>query len=111
MKISNLKDKLLTCAIIAVLVGIMYLFDIPCPFKWLFKIPCPGCGMTRAYISLLHLDIPGAFGFNPMFWSVPILFLIYLFDGRLFKNSLLNTILTASIIAGFFIFWIVDLIF
>ena len=87
MKIKNAKEKLITCLLIAVIVAVMYLFHIPCPFKAIFSIPCPGCGMTRAYLSLLSFDFVKALEYNPMFWSVPVLFVFYFFDGRVFKKK------------------------
>lgn len=89
----------------------MYLFEITCFFKWIFGICCPGCGITRAYISLLRLDFAAAFRFNPMFWSVPILVLLYLFDGRLFKQKWLNTAALVGTLSEFILFWIIRLIF
>lgn len=35
-----------------------------CPFRALTGLPCPGCGMTRAFCSLGHGDLQGAFGYN-----------------------------------------------
>ena len=35
-------------------------------------LPCPGCGMTRAFFCLLHLDIKSAFYYHPLFWFVPV---------------------------------------
>lgn len=84
-----------------ILVGVLSYFSVPCLFKTFFGIPCPGCGMTRAYLSLLHLDFAAAFSFHPMFWSVPILYLYILYDGRLFKNKRLNTGVLLAIGLGF----------
>ena len=110
MKIKNLTEKLITFGVIAAIVAIMYFLDIRCFFKLLFNIPCPGCGMTRAYISLLHLDLAAAFRLNPMFWSVPILAALYLFDGKLFKQKWLNYAITVGVLSGFIICWIIRLI-
>ena len=110
MKINNLTEKLITLAMLAVLVVVMYCLDIQCFFKLIFGITCPGCGITRASIRLLHLDFRGAFSLNPMVWSVPILGLLYLFDGRIFKQRWLNTLITVGILAGFIICWVVRLI-
>ena len=56
-------------------------FDIvsmPCLFKAVFKIPCPGCGMTRAFKSIIQLDFIQAFKFNIL--SIPLfIFLILMF--------------------------------
>ena len=42
-------------------------FGIPCLFYTLTGLLCPGCGNTRAAFALLRLDLPAAFGFNPLF--------------------------------------------
>ena len=47
------------CCVIALYVA-LHLIGITCPIKYLTGISCPGCGMSRAYICLLRLDIRGA---------------------------------------------------
>ena len=37
-----------------------------CPFRALTGLPCPGCGMTRAFCSMGHGDLSGAFGYNAL---------------------------------------------
>ena len=61
MKIQKLSEKLITLLAVAVLVVVMNIIDVACVFKEIFGIFCPGCGMTRAYISLLYLDFRSAF--------------------------------------------------
>lgn len=111
MKIKNLTEKLITLGVIAALVLVMYLLDIRCFFKLLLGISCPGCGITRAYLSLLRLDIAAAFRFNPMFWSVPLLGVLYLFDGQPFKYKWLNSLMLWGILGGFALCWVLRLIF
>lgn len=49
----------------------------PCPFLYFTGYYCPGCGSSRAFHQLLHGNIYGALGFNPlMVISIP--FIIYL---------------------------------
>ncbi len=108
-KINNLRDKLITCVILVVVLAVFKLFDIPCVFNLLFKIPCPSCGMTRAYINLLHFDIMGAFCMHPMFWSVPVLLVYYFADWKLFKIKWLDNAVLILIGAGFLINWIVEI--
>jgi hypothetical protein len=45
-----------------------------CPFKALTGLPCPGCGMTRALLSMTKGDFHGAFAFNP--FSFFLLFMV-----------------------------------
>ena len=110
MKILNWKDKLLTCIIFLVCLAGYRLLDIQCLIKPLLGIPCPGCGMTRAYIRVLHLDFAGAFRFHPMFWAMPILFTYYLFDGKLIKNKWVDNGILILIGVGFLVNWIIQLV-
>lgn len=58
----------------------LYLLDIKCIFKLLYGISCPGCGLTRAYKSLINLDIASAMYFHPLFWTIPIIVFLYIKD-------------------------------
>ena len=50
----------------------MQLLGITCPIKFVTGISCPGCGMTRAWLSLLlRHDLAAAFRYHPLFWVVP----------------------------------------
>ena len=64
----------------AILVIIIFLFitKFTCLIKLITGFPCPACGITRAYISLLHFRFEDAFNFNPLFWFIPpiVLFII-----------------------------------
>ena len=41
-----------------------------CLFRFVTGLECPGCGMTRAFLSLADLDPVAAFHYNP--WSLPL---------------------------------------
>lgn len=43
---------------------------IPCIFKTVFNFECPGCGLTRAFISLLEMDFVGAYQSNALIFIV-----------------------------------------
>jgi uncharacterized protein DUF2752 len=48
-----------------------------CLFKALTGLPCPGCGLTRAFSSLLHGQFARAYAFHPFaFLFVPLAFLL-----------------------------------
>lgn len=107
MKIANIKDKLITLLILLGLLVIFVVFKVPCVVSYFLHIHCPGCGMTRAYLNLLQLNIAGAFNMHPMFWSMPILLVFYLKDWHLFKNKWLNEGILILISLGFIINWII----
>ena len=106
MKIRYLKEKLWVSAAILAGVGLLYILQISCPIRALLGIPCPGCGMTRALLCLLRLDFAAAFSYHKMFWSVPLLYLCFLCDGRLFPQKWQNALLYSLLAAGFLINWI-----
>lgn len=73
-KRKNQLQALVAVMAVVCLYAFMQMLGITCPIKYMTGISCAGCGMTRAYLSLLHLDIGGAFAYHPLFWLVPIMF-------------------------------------
>ena len=73
MKTQKLKKQILTFF----LIGIIMLVFYKCPYDFLLGLSCPGCGMTRAFLSLARFDIQSAFYYHPLF-PVVILFVGYL---------------------------------
>lgn len=111
MKIQGFKYKLITFGAAIGIIAIMYHFDLPCPFQFLFHIDCPGCGITRAYISLFRLDLRAAFSYHPLFWTVPLCLILYLFDGKLFRKQWINNLLIGLLAFGFLGLWLLRLLF
>ncbi|MCH5187495.1 MAG: DUF2752 domain-containing protein [Oscillospiraceae bacterium] len=93
--------KIIFTFLYLVLVYVRHVFGIPCIYLYLFHIKCPGCGMTRSMLSVLRGDFRRAFLHNPMFWSVPILYIFFLMDGHVFKNKYKNYITLGVIFSGF----------
>lgn len=106
MKIHNPKDKMLTLVLLAAVLGAYLLLRIPCPVQHFLHIPCPCCGMTRAWRLVLQGDFAAAFQMHGMFWSVPLLMVLYIFDCKIFPKKWLNDILLYSLALGFGINWI-----
>ena len=61
---------LLLLSLMAICV-IMLIFKIPCPIKLFFGVSCAGCGMSRAWISAIRLDLHGAFYYHPLWFALP----------------------------------------
>ena len=84
--------------------GIMQYMGITCPIKYITGISCAGCGMTRAWIALLHFDINTAFMYHPLFFLPPVALIIFLLRKKL--NKKLYYTLFAIILAAFIIVYI-----
>lgn len=69
--------------IAAVYLVMELVFGITCPILFLTGISCAGCGMSRAWLCLLHLDVAGAFSYHPLFWIPPIALVLFLNCHRL----------------------------
>ena len=51
-----------------------------CVFLDFLGFPCPGCGMTRAFFSLLRLDIAAAWRYHPLVFAMPYVVAYLFFD-------------------------------
>ncbi len=62
---------LLTGGILLIGIGLYILAragrPVPCVFHLITGLSCPGCGNTRAVLSLLKLDLSGALSYNMLF--------------------------------------------
>ncbi len=63
---------------LAVFYALLGRMGITCPILFLTGISCAGCGMSRAWISLLQGNFPAAVFYHPLFWIPPLAVLIWL---------------------------------
>lgn len=103
-------DKIALFALLVIYFAAAYAlmdhFNVTCVFLEIFKIPCPGCGMTRALLSLLRLDLIGAIKYNFIIFFMPYVFVYIFFD---LKHRIHKTLL--SIIALLAVInWIIKII-
>ena len=89
----------------AVMIPVMKHFNVSCFFRHFFGIICPGCGMTRAVLSVFRLDFAAAFRYNPLVFALPYIGLYILFD---FKAKAHKYIL-AGIGILFLLNWVIRL--
>lgn len=62
------KDDLRAAAGIALFYLFIEALGVTCPIRFLTGISCAGCGMSRAWWSLLRLDLAQAAAYHPLFW-------------------------------------------
>lgn len=56
-----------------------HFFGYFCPSQVIIGLPCPACGMTRALIALLTLNVEKAFYYHPMIFFVAPLLAVYFY--------------------------------
>lgn len=71
---------------VIVLYVILESFGITCPIKYITGISCAGCGMSRAWIAFLHLNIHDAFMYHPLFFLPPIVVIVMLLKSKINLN-------------------------
>ena len=94
---TTLKRFIKNILVLFILIAIFYMLDIGCIFKKLSGLSCPGCGMTRAWLSLFKGDIGKAFYYHPLFWMIIVIPAITLIRKRI-SDSLFNGILICCIV-------------
>lgn len=102
--------KLVVILCCAGLLAVMCATGVECLFRQFFGVICPGCGMSRALIACSRLDFAAAFRYHPMVFSLPVLFLLFWKDGRIFKNNILNWVVIGAVGCGFLANYVVELI-
>ncbi len=101
MQIVQRKTRWLVLLLILALGLAAVVFQPPCLVRQLLHIPCPACGMTRAWLAALRLELGTAFLLHPMFWAVPVLLAYLLREGRLFRRVFWDRLILGLILAGF----------
>lgn len=99
--------------ILVFVIMVFYIFlgviGVGCPIKFITGISCLGCGMTRAWISIIHLDFGQAFYYHPLFFLPPLFIVIYYFKDKINPKIYKGVLLT--IIGLFVIVYIYRIIF
>lgn len=99
------KEKLLITAGLIVGIALMFVFQVGCPFQRLTGVDCPGCGMTRAVLLALQGRFADALRRHWMVWSLPLIYALFLTDGRIFRRKWMNTALISLLCIGFLLHW------
>ncbi|MDY3928495.1 MAG: DUF2752 domain-containing protein [Clostridia bacterium] len=102
------KLKILRQHIIYAVLIVIYLIiisKIKCPFYTLFNIKCPTCGVTRALICILTLNIKGYISYNAMALPLIICVLLEIHKSFLKKQILIDTLCILILIINLFYYF------
>ncbi len=71
-------NYLLIIAVVLYLIITDIIFGYCCPFRIFFHVECPGCGLTRAFMSLITGDISGSLHYNYtcILWVITIILFV-----------------------------------
>ena len=104
-------EVITSVAAVVVLYVILESFGVTCPIKYITGISCAGCGMSRAWMAFLQLDIAKAFAYHPLFWLVPIAVIVLLCKSKInikFYKIFMFTIAGAFVIVYLYRMFIGD---
>ena len=108
-KPSNLGWKLLFLLLCMGFLLMWLLLDLPCIVRHFTGLICPSCGMSRAWLAALRLDLVQAFYYHPVFWSIPLFVLFIFYDGRLFQKPRVNAWAFGGLLGLFFLCYFIRL--
>lgn len=101
MNKKSIFSKIMTIIIIAGILFFLILYVMTiitgsslCPVKYFFNISCFGCGLTRGFICILHMDYLSAIKYNvlsiPLFIGIFLYLLFFVIDILFDKNLIGN---------------------
>ena len=79
----NRIEVITSVAAVVVLYVILESFGVTCPIKYITGISCAGCGMSRAWIALMHFNIHEAFMYHPLFFLPPVVVIVMLLESKI----------------------------
>lgn len=80
------KETIKAICIIGAFYVLLECLGITCPIRFVTGISCAGCGMSRAWLSLLRLDFQAAFSYHPLFLLPPAAVVLVLLSKRIPKK-------------------------
>lgn len=95
-------------AAVVVLYVVLENLGITCPIKFFTGISCAGCGMSRAWLSVLRLDMAGAFRYHPLFFLPPVALVVILLKSKM--NIKIYKIFMFTIVTAFVIVYVYRMI-
>lgn len=106
--IERLKELLTIIGCVALYCLVLTILNITCPIKYVTGISCAGCGMSRAFLSLIKGNITDAFNYHPLFWTVPIFVIIYIYRDKI--PSKVFKVVVAVYLIAFIVCYIIRLL-
>ncbi len=76
-------EVITSVAAVVMLYVILESFGVTCPIKYITGISCAGCGMSRAWIALLHFNIHEALMYHPLFFLPPVVVIVMLLKSKI----------------------------
>ena len=104
-------EVITSVAAVVMLYVILESFGVTCPIKYITGISCAGCGMSRAWIALLHFNIHEAFMYHPLFFLPPVVVIVMLLKSKInikIYNIFMFTIAGAFVIVYLYRMFIGD---
>ena len=100
----RIKETVIFIIAVALIYGLMQLAGITCPIRYLTGISCPGCGMTRAVISVLKGNFAASFHYHAL-WPVAIVIgFIVVFGNKRIRSSRLLLYGALLVFGGYYLY-------
>lgn len=109
MKNKKWRNEISAILGIALFYFIIECMGVTCPILYVTGISCAGCGMSRAWLSVLHGDLQAALQFHPLFWMVILMGILFLIrDHMSVRARKWAVIAIAALFIGVYLFRMLD---
>ena len=109
MQLKKHKDLISLVGTIVFIYAVFHFVGIGCPIKFVTGISCLGCGMTRAWLSVLRFDLAEAFHYHPLFILPPAAAIVYFAKSKI--NLKIYKIIMLTIVIAFITIYLYRLLF
>ena len=104
----TVRQHIIYFAVICCFIAVIRIFEINCPIVYFTGVPCPTCGVTRALLSLLTLNLKGYINYHP--FALPLVAAVALMlHAKLFKRKRLVYGFVIAVLTVNFIYYLMKI--
>lgn len=82
------KDRIIFVCAVGLLIIVSSFLNLGCLIRLFTGFSCPGCGISRAWISILQGNFVDAFYYHPLFLTAPFVAAAILFEEKFPRKAL-----------------------
>lgn len=98
MKNKKWKNEVSAIAGIVLFYFLIECMGVTCPILYLTGVSCAGCGMSRAWLAVLHGNFAAAIHFHPLFWMAVPMGILFLLRGHMGQRTKKGIVIVIAVL-------------